>query len=148
MSMGRGVPTVGCTISIYHPVFSEFQTHLGNEELKPTADQVRNALKLLEIGQKVFRTENHRVAELYPILSSLLLLPVEGSPSYFRYQPDGLIFTRRDNNDAVPILVLETKNEVGTGGCDPEVQCAFSYRKLWCEDTSVSLSSPLDRFLS
>ncbi|KAG8944736.1 hypothetical protein FRC04_001589 [Tulasnella sp. 424] len=136
MSIGRVVATVGCTISVYHPVFSQFQTHMENAELIPTPDQARKAHKLLDIGQTVYATEDDRLAELYPILSHLLY-PVEGPPSYLGFEPDGLIFVRTQN-DAIPILVLETKNEIGTGGCDPEVQCAFSYQKLWSHDTRLS----------
>ncbi|KAG8962289.1 hypothetical protein FRC03_004401 [Tulasnella sp. 419] len=56
------------------------------------------------------------------------------SPSTFRF-----ILSTTVDAGTVSLLIIEFKNEIGVGGNDPGVQGALSYRKIWCEDSLLSV---------
>lgn len=66
-----------------------------------------------------------------PIVQKLLGYPIVTVPSEFGFRPDGIIVYPGAEDGKIPLLVMEAKNEVGTGGSDPNIQAAFSFRKLW-----------------
>ncbi|KIO16990.1 hypothetical protein M407DRAFT_229930 [Tulasnella calospora MUT 4182] len=132
MAIGRPFETTGPPIAIYHTVFSEFKTFVKSPDPAPPKDVV-TALNLMHAAAEVYRNEDARIKSIRPIIEDLLKRRMFGLPAGYSFNPDGVIWC---DTALVPLLVMEAENEIGTGGSGPDIQGAFTVRKLWVEDKS------------
>ncbi|KIO17611.1 hypothetical protein M407DRAFT_38925, partial [Tulasnella calospora MUT 4182] len=130
---GRPFGTIGPPISIYHPIFSRFQTLIQGDGFDPLPEDVVAAFDLMEAAADFYETEAHRLNAITPCLAKLLARKFHGTSGF-----DGVTFSETAAKD-IPLLVMEAKNEVGTGGSDPYLHAAFSYRKLWVEGSRLGM---------
>ncbi|KIO24082.1 hypothetical protein M407DRAFT_26518 [Tulasnella calospora MUT 4182] len=131
MAIGRPFETTGPSVSIYHPVFSEFKTLINDPNAAPPEDVV-TAFNLIQAASKMYDKEDARNNALRPIIEALLHRGILGLPSGYSFIPDGIVWGDIAVG-SVPLLIVEAKNEIGAGGSDPNIQGAFSFRKFWVE---------------
>jgi len=144
----RPVTLTGHPIQIYHPVFAKFLSRAfspfsGDEKtLEETSD-------FINASRQCYRDETTRIKALRPYLSSLIhidawdekTVPLDGK-NYFK--PDATIQAGCSWGPTRPICAfIEVKNEVGTGGCDPALQCQSDFVKL-CTASTVGVLPTLD----
>ncbi|KAG8912076.1 hypothetical protein FRC00_005319 [Tulasnella sp. 408] len=127
MQIGRPFGTTGPSISIYHSVFSKFKSLIKNPTPDISPATVAQAFDLIVAAAAIYPTENDRTRVITPIVQKLLGYPIVTVPSEFGFRPDGIIIYPGSEEGKIPLLVMEAKNEVGTGGIDPNSQAAFSF---------------------
>ncbi|CAE7065581.1 unnamed protein product [Rhizoctonia solani] len=126
---GRPQEAVGLPIGLFHPVFDLFRERIDSPSFSPTTYQLSNTLPLLTASQYIYDQEtgpNGWIEGLQPLLSDLLDLA---------FQNSGTTGTRSDGifqgRNGAYHLIIEAKNEIGTGGSDPSVQGAIAYSNYW-----------------
>lgn len=134
MKIGRPFEETGPPVSTYHPIFSKFQAGIQDPNFEPKPEDVATAFDLIEIAAKVYPSEDDRVKDMTVLLGDLLDCLIGGHAPGDKLRPDGVVW-HRINRVAVPLLVMEAKNEIGTGGSDPDIESSFSFRKLWTDES-------------
>ena len=92
------------------------------------------ALALLDQMPRFFKQEAQRQDALLPILSSLLnavVAPFCPSPSMSKSRTDGGILFSLGGGLEVLLMILELKNDIGSGGGDPWFQSARAGELFW-----------------
>ncbi|KAG8901058.1 hypothetical protein FRB99_005580 [Tulasnella sp. 403] len=138
MKIGRPFEATGPPIYIYHPVFWQFHKLANDQSSTPTPEDVNAAFSLMVVASTVYETETLRLNAVLPEIQNLLGRSLHGTLGSYPYRLDGIIQTGHLGRDA-PLLVIEAKNEIGTGQSDPAVQGSFSFRKLWTQDSLSAL---------
>ncbi|CAE6493838.1 unnamed protein product [Rhizoctonia solani] len=123
---GRPQEADGLPVGLFHPVFDSFQQRIDSDSFAPTPMQLSATLTLLTASQKIYDTEPVRTEALIPLLQRLLgrhiaEVSIRGTKS------DGAI---HESNGAYS-MIMEIKNEIGTGGCDPSIQGAIAFANYW-----------------
>lgn len=100
------------------------------------------ALALLEHMPRYFKLEVQRQDVLLPVLSSLLngvVAPFSPSPGASTSRTDGGILLPLGGGVEALLLVLELKNEMGSGGGDPWFQAARAAELFWAAPERATL---------
>ncbi|KAJ1301447.1 hypothetical protein OPQ81_008705 [Rhizoctonia solani] len=128
---GRPADATGLPIGLYHSIFDSFQKRINSTPPDVTPKQLTDTLRLITASQNIYAKEpgaQGRVEALAPILDSLLgcsigMYETKGTKS------DGSILSR----NGAYCMVMEIKNEIGTGGSDPSIQGAIEFAKYWSQ---------------
>lgn len=121
-------------VELYHRVFRTFLDRVEKFDELPSSSDYGAVTSILLGAQDMYDDEKARVARLSKDLPLILgrELVVE---KVQKCEADGLIKAQACGNGISPIAaILEAKNEIGTGGCDPSVQGAVSYLYIWNQD--------------
>ncbi|CAE6428928.1 unnamed protein product [Rhizoctonia solani] len=124
MLNGRPRQHTGPPLVLYHPVFGNFLSNLQSSD--PLCPQFyEHIFGYLWDSQKVYEdeVENGQASDrdasgLEQLLGKLLKSGVA---------PDAVATA----SDGGYCLIVEMKNEIGTGGSDPSIQAAQSYSRVW-----------------
>ena len=146
---GRPMNLIAPPIQIYHPVFEKF---LSRAFLPFDGDHgtLQRTSMFMEAACRCYNDEVARTVVLRPLLADLvhkhilnpMLITLDDNK---RMQPDATIFANRNWGSMRPVCAFfEGKNEVGTGGCDPILQCQSDFVKLYSSSV-VSVLLALDR---
>ncbi|QRV96600.1 kinase domain protein [Ceratobasidium sp. AG-Ba] len=133
---GRPRSKQGLPLEIYHPVFHAFTQRIQSNDI-PDSDSLRAMEFFMSISQAVYACEAQRTLAVKNHLKSLLgveAITVEPANSC---TADGVIMTKSHvaiDDPSAYLLVMEVKNEVGTGDSDPSIQGAKSYARYWSDD--------------
>jgi hypothetical protein len=137
---GRPHKHRGTPISLYHRVFDEFKRQYNNPP-QATPEIKRLVHKLCVAAASVYRDETERSDTLRPIYTDLLrakFIEKEVQPHtgvVGSFVPDGLIGTFLPLLDAWACRSLvEEKNEIGTGRCDPNIQATLAFCKYYAQE--------------
>ncbi|CAE6465106.1 unnamed protein product [Rhizoctonia solani] len=126
---GRPADKEGPPIILFHPVFGRFLTQLRSTD--PIDPQVyRHTVDHFIVSQDLYEHETkHPEARDEVTCTSLrdLLGDTLSKVTANGVQADGTI----TGWDATRIIIMEMKNEIGTGGSDPSIQAAQSYLRYW-----------------
>lgn len=121
-------------ISIYHPVFGQFTRLMAesHENLDFTQEELEHAMKFILASLPFYDTEVERKDEIraLKIVHGHILM---GAPmASGSANPDGCVYIvlKQFDDIAIPILILELKNEIGTGDSDPMSQSECCYVKI------------------
>ncbi|CAE6446212.1 unnamed protein product [Rhizoctonia solani] len=126
---GRPAGLTGPPIVLYHPVFGNFLRNL--KSLEPlSAKLYEDTAHYLQTSQDLYPDESSRRQGredssrhlLGPLLGDLLLKVRESGA-----EPDG-VFT---GDNGAWCIIMEMKNEIGSGASDPSIQAAQSYTRAW-----------------
>jgi hypothetical protein len=124
---GRPIEKHGLPVHLFHPAFTRFQETFSDRNVVLNADDCAKAHTYLDVSAELYDWEPLRRKA---ILSSL----GEAIGFDFFNDSDGCIVTpTADNHNAVAAF-YELNNEVGTGGSDPAIRGALSFRKKWVTD--------------
>lgn len=144
----NGRPDHGLPIGLHHSVFDQFR-----EDVKCTVDdtitaqQYRQIATLIDISMRQYDLQEQRVKRRRSSLRTLLGMAVEVVVTDCGTKSDAVVM--------VPcgafLVILEVKNEIGTGGSDPSFQGSLSYRMYWSQDrvsTDNDAKVPLRRHVT
>jgi len=157
---GRPFATRAVPVHLYHDVFTTF-TNIYNDKTREIPPYIQHEIyDLCQTSSQLYETSGRtkrvkgktkRVTAVRPIYRRILdelihTLPADDS------EADGLITTKMSHGQLALRGVFEEKNEIGAGGCDPNLQGCLSYMKYWSMDEArvgpCSFRAPIDIFSS
>jgi hypothetical protein len=124
----------GPPVQIYHSVFGQFLRDYRNEDLDIGKEHYQWTLEFINEMAKIYPLEadrsyafKNKIRELFQ--NDLRVVQLEDNSSN-----DGVlecnVFTK-----SVLCLLVELKNEIGTGNCDPTVQAGASFAKYYTQSS-------------
>jgi hypothetical protein len=136
----------GLPIGLYNPIFDRFSAALKTEpdEIDFRNPRHRIASELCASATQIYASELERWNAIKPKLQLLLHGRIEdnvkadpskkstGKTSTGRAAADGVIRSEAAGHKFFH-AIFELKSEIGTGGSDPSVQGAFSYRNYYSQ---------------
>jgi hypothetical protein len=139
---GRPQPAAGLPIGLFHPVFDRFRELVDSTKFDATREQLSSTLSLIQASQDLYALEGGekgRTTAILPLLNSILDCSISATDIPRNdCKSDGTVQTR----NGAYVLVVEVKNEIGTGETDPSVRGAIAYAKYWGQ-VSLIHSLPL-----
>ena len=123
---------VGPPIFLYHEIFSKFLDDYTNEELELQTGHCAWTIELIEIMAKVYDIEDSRLREFRDHMISLTG-QFSTAENEYKSKSDGILQTTTTSGQIGFRVILEMKNEIGTGRSDPTIQAALSYAKYWAQ---------------
>ena len=139
----------GPSILIYHPVFPRFLSH-SSKSLDGVHIPV-DIPELIQTSRRYFKLERQRMSAMEGYLRTLLPGFISGQEITIdeedHIRPDGAVAVNTPKSlPRQPYCVfLETKNESGTGTCDPTLQCQSDFLKVYSSNHVSALQSPSRR---
>ncbi|KAG8730159.1 hypothetical protein FRC10_003024 [Ceratobasidium sp. 414] len=129
---GRPRDKQGLPLGIYHPIFSQFTRNATSSSI-PDSKALNHMEHLLIAAQDIYRVEIDRISEIRGKLDRLLgdRFISEEIPGC---KAGGVIKASLDDThgyETAYTVIMEVKNEIGTGDSDPSVQGAESYARYW-----------------
>ncbi|KAG9086361.1 hypothetical protein FS749_003688 [Ceratobasidium sp. UAMH 11750] len=129
---GRPATRTGLPIVLYHPVFGRFLSNLRSTAPISSAIYTQTT-RYFTVSQELYEAEfDQRPTMTARDQSSqeglqVLLGSFMSRVSMCGTRPDGLA----SGHGGACLIVVEMKNEIGTGGSDPSIQAAQSYSRYW-----------------
>ncbi|OCH90537.1 hypothetical protein OBBRIDRAFT_730607 [Obba rivulosa] len=137
MFIGRPLDLTGPPVSIYHAVFARFKALVANPETEISSKDLEKTSGFIADSAVIYSSGPERASCIYTSLSKLLGRPVEPYDNG-EYRVDSAVIMRSALGQVLA-LISELKNEYGSGGCDPDVQADFVYRKWWSSRLAIKL---------
>jgi hypothetical protein len=129
---GRPADNCGLPVYIFHPAFAEFLLELTNPSLILTADDYRKTQEYITLSSSFYPTELVRQDAIITSLKAAMSFDLFSVKNRDGTWPDGTIMMPTTVREVhAPVGIWELKNEIGSGGSDPSIQGALSYRKIW-----------------
>ena len=128
-------------LEIFHFVFRLFAHLLRDASHQPSQSDIMGVQELFQYNRVVVPEET-RNAELLPIFARLLGCAIGTYSNPDGTAPDGM-YTISIDGMTLPALVIELKDELGDGGCDPSTQAGHSMRRTWIQDDVRVLTASL-----
>ncbi|KAG8959405.1 hypothetical protein FRC03_008030 [Tulasnella sp. 419] len=123
-------PLFGLPVSLYHEAFTVFQAHL---EAQPNAAKYPAIFELQNAAGVIYSTKGERLEAVRPLLQTVLDTGI-AEEAFHGSRSDGVVSTWVSGCQTLAYCaMLEVKNEIGTGHCDPSIQAQFSYRAYWSQ---------------
>jgi hypothetical protein len=144
-------------VHLYHDVFTAFTSVYQDKTREIPLDIQKHIFNLCSESSGLYKTdkkergESKRLNAILPIYTSILGEKMQ-SHRVARGEADVAITTVMNDGQMALRGLVEFKNEIGAGGCDPNLQGHLSYMKYWATDAVCvrpTLSMPnLHPFLS
>ncbi|KAF9643961.1 hypothetical protein BDM02DRAFT_3272735 [Thelephora ganbajun] len=142
----------GPPIQIYHPVFAKFLSRaflpFGGDE-----ETLRRTSEFIKASRQCYKDGVARMQALRSHLSDLVHQDIFTEATITLddnewMEPGATIYTGCHWGSAWPVCAfVEVKNEVGTGGCDPALQCQSDFVRLCSASTPIIDASCCPVFL-
>ncbi|CAG8635563.1 2075_t:CDS:2, partial [Ambispora gerdemannii] len=125
---------VGPPVQIYHNVFSQFLRDYRNEDLEMGREHYEWTLEFIHEMGEIYRSERERSIVFKETIRKLFgeelrVISLEDDSSN-----DDVLESNVFSKNVLRFLV-EMKNEIGTGSCDPTVQAGASFAKYYTQET-------------
>ncbi|RIB23829.1 hypothetical protein C2G38_2242409 [Gigaspora rosea] len=122
---------IGIPLMLYNSAFSNFKTNFNNEDLPMDKDHYQWTLNCIGTMANIYYSEKSRREEFHERLQELLneyvkILVLDETSN------DGCLDLNL-HTFTVLYLLIEIKNEIGTGKCDPTTQAAAFYAKFYAQ---------------
>lgn len=130
----NGRPHHGLPVHLFHPAFSQFQHTLADPNINLTADDYINTHKYMSVSAELYPTEPLRREAILTCLNEVIHFHLISVTNADGTNADGSVVAPTADNYTARSGFHELKNEVGSGGSDPTIQGALSYRKTWISD--------------
>ncbi|CAG8650765.1 6415_t:CDS:1, partial [Paraglomus brasilianum] len=125
---------LGPPVIFYNDVFSKFIADFRNEKLPILQDVLHVVDPLLESMARSYQGENKRLEALRSHLSTIIWL-LQSIKNDDETVADSVITVPIESlHEAAMLVLLEVKNEIGTGVSDPTTQGALSYVQRWAQE--------------
>src|SRR6266481_1114796 len=123
----------GLPITLYHPVFAQFQDDLVNT-MRFSPEHLR-CIEGLGHGSVAFHLkESDHMKTLEPPLKFLLGTDLTTVIACSGVKCDGTVMALSACwSEKGWVMLVEVKNEVRTGRCDPSIQASEAYPKYWTD---------------
>ncbi|CAE7183802.1 unnamed protein product [Rhizoctonia solani] len=133
---GRPLRLTEIPIQLFHPAFDLFEAKL-NVSAGPTARDYQAVESLLIGSQELYDTDTTRWRVISGLLSAMLGYPID---SINRGETGGVVvFSKKYSIRKAYGVIIEVKNEIGTGSSDPWIQGAQSYSRYWSQEEMTEL---------
>ncbi|KDN34983.1 hypothetical protein RSAG8_11989, partial [Rhizoctonia solani AG-8 WAC10335] len=137
---GHPLEAKGLPIGLFHPVFDSFEGRIDSPSFTATPLQLSSARALLAASQYLYGKETGaggRTETLKPLLNRLLGVFIQNS-GVLGTHSDGLMQAQTGGYQ----MIMEVKNEIGVGGCDPSIQGAVAYANYWGDQPVIQPLTP------
>ena len=144
---GRPFATRSPPVHIYNDVFTTFSNIYNDKTRAVPSNLQKHIFKLCQASSKLYygdKGETQRLNAILPIYRVMLDEEILSVPGYSS-QADATITTRTSDGQLALRGIMEAKNEIGAGGCDPGLQGCLSYSRYWSGDgvcVCLTLSMP------
>jgi hypothetical protein len=131
---GRPHPCLGPPIIIYDRQFSKFRDM--NEEQSPlemSSSDYDMVKQFITTSSAIYDNEELRREALVELLEHLLGKAINSQKSNDGTNSDSMVTIDPKIGQLALLLLLELRNEIGTGNCDPSIQSALSYTRWWSQ---------------
>ena len=134
MLIGRPFDKQGLPVGLYHPIFDEFEALLNDPTTTNyiTHGQLSKISEFCTAAVAIYRKEKDRVDAMSDLLGNILYPPITPIHTASNALSDGTIVTIA-HGMSLYRAILEWKNDMGEGGCDPVKQGCFSFRDYWVQ---------------
>jgi hypothetical protein len=129
---------VGAPVTLYHRVFSQFQEDLqvSLDSMELDTQYLSDVNTLCGQSSALYLTEAERERHVMKTLGTVLGFFFKTRTTDLgnkeNAKSDGVVSIECGSDlETAFIFILELKNEIGVGGCDPAIQALQSYRKYW-----------------
>jgi hypothetical protein len=139
---GRPANLSGLPIQLYHPVFSIVQEAMYSPDVDLSADDYATTHTLFTQSAALYAKEEKREEGVIPLLKEMLGVTLLRIANANNTRPDFSYVVGCDGLLSALAGLVEIKNEIGTGGCDPAIQAGFSYREFWSADEVCKCLAP------
>ncbi|CAG8548299.1 7119_t:CDS:2 [Paraglomus occultum] len=135
---GRPFEQTGPPVVLFHPVFGEFIRDMDDQSLVIPDKTYQLTEDFLWASAEFYDDEDARKTTIKKILGKIW--GHIGSANFGKRDcsSDGVLITNINESVAYR-MILEFKNEVGTGGTDPTLQTALYYRGYRSQDDAKSI---------
>ncbi|KAG8685839.1 hypothetical protein FRC08_012883 [Ceratobasidium sp. 394] len=137
---GRPRDKQGLPLGIYHSIFPKFTRNAKSSSV-PDSSDLDEMEELLIAAQNTYPVEADRISAIKDSLETLLDADII-LEEIAKWRANGVIKTGRRAVPGLPrayTVIIEVKNEIGTGDSDPSVQAAESYAHYWSNKPMQSL---------
>jgi len=124
--------TISPPIQLYHPVFDQFLYLANSPDTRPTAKDLEDVYEFMWYVSEVGRKESRPGGGLHTRLMNILESEIHEETNLDGSRPDGAI-TLQIGNTRIMTLIMELKQELGEGDCDPSMQVSLSMRRSWID---------------
>ncbi|KAG8743605.1 hypothetical protein FRC10_011668 [Ceratobasidium sp. 414] len=133
---GRPRLKTGLPVELYHRIFGDFTRSTQCLKTLESPD-LRIVEDLLLDAQALYTVEGDRRAEMYKHLERILEVPIT-QQSIKKCTADCVTqsyYSGSMKRSKGYCAIVEVRNEIGTGDCDPSIQGAESYGHYWSQDS-------------
>ncbi|CAI2175056.1 16945_t:CDS:2 [Funneliformis geosporum] len=123
---------VGTPLILYNSAFSQFKEDFNNEKLPMSKEHNQWTLNCIKTMSDFYSDEKLRQKEFHEIIRELFSKDVKVIQLDDNSSNDGIL-ELDFHTYSVLFLLIEIKNEIGTGRCDPTTQAAASYAKFYTQ---------------
>ena len=144
---GRPLQNHGLPIELYHPIFDKFRTDANEMTLEISPEDYKDVARLCVKAAEIYEDKDTRSDEMHPELEKLLaakLTKRKANGSRGAHADRVITFDLQETQAF--LAVMNVKNEIGTGHCDPAVQAASTYASYMAQP-DVSLPIALTNFV-
>ncbi|KAG9084343.1 hypothetical protein FRC06_004116, partial [Ceratobasidium sp. 370] len=134
---GRPQERVGLPVQLFHPVFDTFTKTMESTNLLPPSKYVHTE-ELLHASQDIYR-EDGREGALMSHLIIALASTIDNEPVPNCNAAGVVKFVDTATASNAYCAIIEVKNEIGTGECDPTIQAAESFAIYWSQEKMTPL---------
>ena len=127
--------TIAPPIQLFHPAFAHFLDDVTNQDLPVPEEVIRVTVKYMRNSSAIYESEDQRTAALKSLLEDVLGVKIVKRVNADGSKPDGVYEAElRGTKIKVILVLLEHKNELGDGHCDPSRQAGLSYTRFSAQD--------------
>ncbi|KAJ2932630.1 hypothetical protein H1R20_g4447, partial [Candolleomyces eurysporus] len=126
-------------LEIFHPIFRLFLRLLRDPSHQPSPSDILAIQELFHYNRNIV-AESTRNSKLLPLFAKLLGCTIAQYVNPDGTTPDAMYIISIDGM-TLATLVLELKNELGDGGCDPSTLAGHSMRCTWIQKDVLSLTA-------
>jgi hypothetical protein len=127
-------------VHLFHNVFTTFTSVYNDKTREIPLDIQKHIFNLCHVSSELYKTatrkepgEQKRLNAILPIYRLILDEKMQTHRVVGGEADVTITTTMKDGQMALRGLV-ELKNEIGAGGCDPNLQGPLSYMKYWATD--------------
>jgi hypothetical protein len=129
---------VSVPLILYNAAFLLFKIKFDDENLRMDKKHNQWSLKCINTMTKFYSDEKRRLKVFHELIRELLNKDVKVVTLDDDNSNDGIL-ELDFHSYSVLYLLIEIKNEIGTGKCDPTVQAAVSYAKFYAQEKNQKL---------
>ena len=127
--------TIAPPIQLFHPAFAHFLDDVTNQDLPVPEHIIKVTVEYMRKSSAIYECEEQRTATLRSLLEDALGITILKRVNADRSKPDGVYEAElRGSKIKVFLVLLEHKNELGDGACDPSRQAGLSFTRFAAQD--------------
>lgn len=136
--------TIAPSIELFHPAFAHFRDDITNQDLPVPEHVINVTVQYMQASSPLYQTEGGRIVGIKSYLEEVLGIKLEKRVNKDGTGPDGVYEAElRGSKTKVVVVLVEHKNELGDGGCDPSRQAGLSFTRFVAQDGVSFMTRPV-----